>query len=189
MHLHPRAVFFVSRLALQACAFGLLLNAAALSPAAQSDQSQTVTFQVNGVLSIDADTQNFTLTFGRFEKGTDSNTQTVLYQIKCNTMTPAQLKGAVAARIGSAIDGIDLKADVGEYQNSGSPGNGILTESFAGFGVVAESLQGLADKPATSGSQAKILHGQLPVTWKASAKEDLSSGTYQTQITVTLKDS
>jgi len=156
--------------------------------AASVNDTDQVTISVNGVLAISDTTGDFTLTFSDFEIGTDSDTQAVTYRVKSNNMVDTALDGVVSAQIDSAIYGVALKADVGTYANIGSTGNVALTEHAAGFATVGTTAVNLAKKATTTGNQKKILNGNLPITWKATATEDLTEGDYTTNLTVTLKD-
>ena len=68
-------------------------------------------------------------------------------------------------------EGIELKADVGTFTNNGTDGDIVLHPASSGDQVVGTDPTPLADKEITSGTQANVLNGTLPVTWKAGLKE------------------
>jgi len=139
-------------------------------------------------ISITEETGDFTLTFDNYTAGTQSDTRQVQYRIKGNSFPTSALDGVVSAKLSQTIDGVELQADVGSYDNLGSEGNIQLEETQSGFHAVGTALTSLADKRVTTGSQARVLNGRLPIDWRAQAIEDLSAGNYTTTLTVTVKD-
>ncbi|PIQ82143.1 MAG: hypothetical protein COV76_05240 [Candidatus Omnitrophica bacterium CG11_big_fil_rev_8_21_14_0_20_64_10] len=157
--------------------------------AASENVSHTVTIRVNGKLSITDDTGDFTLTFGDFTTGSDSTVQQVQYRVQSNDMTLSALNGVVSAQISSAVDGVDLKGDVGTITNLGGPNNVQLEEQHTGYATVGTAGTELCKKGATTGSSGKILNARVPIDWRATATKDLAAGDYTTKLVVTLKDS
>ena len=143
---------------------------------------------VKSALSITDDSGDFSLTFDEGSVGSLSRPQVVNYRISGNSFPAGALTGVVSASVSNPARGVDLVADVGSFVNNGTEGNILLQESSSGGRVVGETPVALADKGATSGTQAKVLNGTLPVVWKASATQDLSAGEYPIALTVTLKD-
>jgi hypothetical protein len=139
-------------------------------------------------LSMTDQTGDFSLTFNDYVEGTESAPQVVQYRVKGNTFPVSALSGVVSAKLGSLISGLEIQADVGAFTNNGTDGDILLQEKEGGFRSVGTSPVELADKPATSGAQAKVLNGTLVITWKGKATQDLSAGNYTSTLTVTLKD-
>ena len=166
----------------------LLLGRSSRAWALTADDADTVTMDVNAVLSISDTVGNFTLTFSDYVSGTDSSTQVVNYLVKANNVALAATTGIVSAKISALIQGIDLKGDVGTITNDGTDGNILLTESASGFTTMTTSATNMADKGVTSGDQGGVLRGTVPITWKGTTTVDRKSGTDNVTLTVTVKD-
>jgi len=143
---------------------------------------------VKSALSITDDTGNFSLTFDRAVAGASSSTQTVNYRVMGNGFPTGALPGVISAVVANPANGIELKADVGPFVNNGTEGDIVLQEAASGDQGVGVTSVPLANKGSTAGTQARVLNGTIPVTWKANATQDLSSGEYPLTVTVTLKD-
>ena len=170
----------------------LLFSLTVAGPAASENDPQ-VTHTVHIVvpsaeLSIAEDVGNFTLTFSDSKEGSLTDSRVINYHVQGNTFPPAPLAGMISASSSAGVEGIQLQADTGAFTNGGSEGNIILSESAAGFQPVGASPVPLANKEATSGGQARVLNGTLPVTWRAEATHDLQAGDQSVTLTVTLKD-
>ncbi len=169
--------------------FLLVLGWAALSWANSAETSHNVTVVViKPALSIQDDAGDFALTFDRRAAGSESNSRVVNYRVSGNSLPTGPLPGVVSASVSGAAEGIDLKADVGQFVNNGTEGNILLHAASSGEQVVGQVPVALAGKEATTGTQASVINGTLPVAWKASATQDLSSGNYPVTLTVTVKD-
>lgn len=154
-----------------------------------ADSRHTITVVVvNPGLSISDDSGDFSLSFERGDQGAASSTHVVNYRVNGNGLPASSLEGVVTARLAGTAEGIDLQADVGRFTNHGTPGNIELREHSGGFQTVGTVPIALADKEATSGTQARVLNGSIPVTWKAVATKDLPAGQHPVTLTVTLKD-
>ncbi len=167
----------------------MLLWPAAPAFAASVETSHNVTVVVVPTsLSVSDDTGDFRLEFDDPAAGSDSSTQLVHYRVSGNAFSTGALPGIVSAEAESPEEGIELKAEVGQFVNNGTEGNILLHASAAGEQVVGSVPVPLAGKEPTAGPQAEMLNGTVPVEWKASSTKDLSSGEYPTVLTVTLKD-
>lgn len=160
--------------------------------AAESNDIDNVTVQINSALSITDVVGDFTLAFDNTTgtvNGSTSTGQTVIYTVSANNMPNTALTGAVSAKIASALNGIDIKGDPGTYTNTGSTGNATLNESAADFITIGTTAANLMDKPATTGPAGKVLNGNFGVHYRAMATRDLAVGDGGTvALTVTLKD-
>ena len=170
----------------------LLILALGLSADVWADSAQTShdvsVVVVKSALSITDDTGNFSLTFDRAVAGASSSTQTVNYRVMGNGFPTGALPGVISAVVANPANGIELKADVGPFVNNGTEGDIVLQEAASGDQGVGVTSVPLANKGSTAGTQARVLNGTIPVTWKANATQDLSSGEYPLTVTVTLKD-
>jgi hypothetical protein len=163
-----------------ACSFSFLGSTYAASQTTQ----HTVTTSVPSIISITADTANFTLTFSDFVTASETNTQLVNYTVKANNMT--KTTGVVTGQLSGLFTGMDLRADIGTYVKAG--GDARLVESGAGFltiGTVA--AVNLADR-AVDTAPGKKIRGVLPVTYKAVATADLDAGTQNKTLTISFID-
>ena len=157
--------------------------------AASVETSHNVTVVVvPTALSVSDDAGDFSLEFDEAAAGSQSSPQVVNYRVSGNSLPAGALSGVVSASVSSPGQGIELVADVGSFVNNGTEGNILLQEASSGDRVVGQTPVALADKGATSGTQAKVLNGTLPVVWKATAGQDLSAGQYPVSLIVTLKD-
>jgi len=152
--------------------------------AASSQTSHDVTITFRGVLSIQEDTGDFSLTFNDFVKGTDSTVQRVRYRVRASGMTEAALEDVISSKIDTLVNGIDLRADMARMRFSGSSVQ--LQEQNAGYATVITDSVALAKKSATPGR--RLLNGIIDINWKGTATEDLAAGTYSTDLIVTLKN-
>ena len=165
----------------------LLPSSSAWAASAETSHNVTVVV-VKSTLSITDDSGDFSLTFDDPSAGSQSSPQVVNYRVSGNSLPAGALSGVVSASVSSPGQGIELVADVGSFVNNGTEGNILLQEASSGDRVVGQTPVALADKGATSGTQAKVLNGTLPVVWKATAGQDLSAGQYPVSLIVTLKD-
>lgn len=146
--------------------------------------NNAVTISVPTMNSFSADRQSFTLTFEDFVQGSVSNTVPVLYTIRANNIQ--RDRGVIQASLAqSPGQDISVEADVGAYTQEG--GNAILTESAAGFAALGTSPLSLCDKQPESGS-GLVIRGQLVVSYRAVAQQDLPAGGTQIELTVSLLD-
>ena len=156
--------------------------------AGNASDNSDVTFAVGNSISITEATGNFTLTFTDTVNGSVSSGETVIYTVKANNMPNAALTGAVSAKVSALVDGISLKAFPGDYTNSGTSGNAILSKVAAEM-VIGATAVNIYNKDAGSGNQDKVLNGTIPIHYRGVATRDLADtdgGT--TTLTVTLKD-
>ena len=173
----------------EAALFLLLLGAAGPLWAASVETSHTVTVVVVPTsLSVADDAGEFSLQFDNPATGSDSAARVVHYRVSGNAFSTGALPGVLSAEADSPKQGIELKAEVGPFVNNGTEGNILLHASADGEQVVGSVPMPLAGKDPTSGTQAEMLNGTVPIEWKASSTQDLSSGEYQITLTVTLKD-
>ncbi len=152
-----------------------------------------VTHQVTVVvvppeLSLKNEGENPSLTFSRRAAGSQSAPYEASYRIASNTLPTESYAGVVSARIEEIPDGILLQADVGSFSNNGTKGNIVLYENIPGYKTLGKELIPLADKTVTSGTQAGVLNGTLPISWQAIATKKLSLENNTLVVTVTLKD-
>jgi len=146
--------------------------------------NHTVSLAVPTTLAFSANETNFTLTFADYIATSETDTKSVTYTVKANNMT--KTAGVVTAKLDALYDNIDFKADVGSYTKTS--GNGSLKETAAGFTTItAASAVNLADRQTDSGN-GKTVRGTLPITYKATAKEDLSAQTLTGVLTISLID-
>ena len=146
-----------------------------------------VTVAVPEVLSISADTTNFTLSFpGYVVAGSETDTKTVTYTVQSNNMRQIDGATAINANLDALLPhSIDFLADVGAYTKTS--GNTELAESASGFVKMVVANTAIAKKantPATS--DGKILNGTIPITYKAKANGEVPTGSYGNQLFVTL---
>jgi hypothetical protein len=92
---------------------------------------------------------------------------------------------AILAQLDGVFDGMEFEASVGNF--SKVSGDTELSPVSGGFVAVRDFALPLAAKANSVGS-GRVLNGNLPVTFKAVATSNLSSGTYTRQLTVTLTD-
>lgn len=168
----------------------LVLGTPAGAWAASVDDVDTVTVTVPTILSISDSTGNFTLAFTSAASGGRTNFQTVGYDVSANNMPNAALAGALSGKISAALSGINLRALSGRtYINSGSANNAILLESSGGEVTVGTTAVALFDKPASVGSEGKVISGRAFLAWQGLATRTLTtSDGGSVTLTVTLKD-
>ena len=168
--------------------FALILPASAWAASVETSHEVAV-IVIKPALSISDDTGDFSLNFKNRSAGSDSSARTVNYRVTGNALPAGPQSGVVSASMASPMEGIQLKADVGDFVNNGTEGNILLHASSSNGQMVGRIPVALADKDATSGTQASVLNGTVPVRWKASATKDLSSSDYPITLTLTVKDS
>ncbi len=175
-----------------AAALFIILALGQAAPACWAASAET-THQVTVVvvptsLSIADDIGSSSLKFNDPVAGAQSDPQTVQYRVAGNSFPSGALSGIVSVSMADPPEGIELKADVGTFTNNGTEGNILLHPTASGEQVIGTDPTPLAGKETTSGTQANILNGTLPVTWTAGAKQNLSADEYPVTLTVTLKD-
>ena len=169
--------------------FSFLLWPASSSLAASVETSHTVTVVVvPPSLSVSDDAGDFRLEFDDPMAGSDSSTRRVHYRVSGNAFSTGVLPGIVSAQAECPKEEIELKAEVGSFVNNGTEGNILLHASVAGEQVVGSVPVPLAGKGRTSGEQASMLNGTVPVDWKARSTGELSLDEYIVTMMVTLKD-
>ncbi len=151
---------------------------------AEISRSVTVVV-VEPMLSLKEDTGDFSLAFKEGAAGTTSTAQSVEYRLHGNTLSSSAFDGVVSAKLSNTLEGIEVQADVGVFTNQGTPGNIELKEHAAGFQTVDTVPVPLADKQST---RTTVVNGQLPITWKATATQNLPSGSQSSILTLTLKE-
>jgi len=181
----------MNKVKLMVLALGMVFVSSQAFAAQVVEGPHQVDFVVNGVLSIaDDGTDAFTLTFADYEIGDISTNQQISYHLKSNKIVDTALDGVVAANVDALVYGIDLECDFVSYTTdaAGSPTNVVLTEHTSGWTTIDVDGENIAKKAATTGSQKKMLRGDLVLDFRGKATEDLTAGTYSTNLTVTLKD-
>ena len=157
--------------------------------AASTDFSHNVSVVVvPPELSFRNDGEDPSLSFSRGSAGSESRPSETLYQISTNTLPTQSYDGVVSARIAEQPEGILLEADTGPFSNIGTQLNTILYENTSGYKTVGKELIPLAGKGSTSGTQAGVLNGILPISWKTTATKNLSPEEHLLIVTITLKD-
>lgn len=153
----------------------LCVSGASIASANFQTVGHQVTVRVPEVLSIAADTTAFTLTFSDWVSGSETDTKTVVYSVNSNDMGQADGDTAINANLDFLYDRVDLKAQVGSY--SKQSGNTELAPISASYVKIKDTNTAIAKKANTvSGSDGKLLKGTMPVTYKAAATADMSSG-------------
>ena len=150
-------------------------------------QQHGVTVDVPEVLSIAGDVTNFTLSFsGYVSANSETNTKTVTYTVQSNNMRQADGATAINANLDALLPySMDFLADVGAYTKTS--GNTGLAESAAGFVKLVAANTAIAKKAnTTSGSDGKLLNGQIPITYKIKANGEVPTGSYGNQLFITL---
>ena len=170
-------------------AFPLFLPAQAFARSAEASVSVTVVV-VEPSLSLADEEGEFSLSFREPSfKGAESGIRTVNYHLRSNSVPATAQEGILSARITGSDQGMEIQADVGRFANSGSPEAIALQESSSGYRVVGTLPTPLADKQANAPLQPTILDGSVPVSWKATATENLPPGRPRnTTLTVTFRD-
>jgi len=144
-----------------------------------------VTVTVPEVLTITADTSAFTLTFADNVSGSETDTKTVVYTVESNDMGQADGTAAINANLDNLYENVDMKAQVGTYTKIS--GNTELAAANAGYVTIGTTNVAIANKDNTDvGTDGKLLNGTLPVTYKAVATADLSTGSQIHFLFVTL---
>ena len=140
------------------------------------------------VLSISAETGDFTLTFSGFLTGAVSSTQEVTYRVQANNMAAGTVSPAVTAELGSAFGAAALEGDVSGYSNLGESEFSNLEEGEPGYIEIGTSSTALANKKPGTGHGEYCLDGNLVVTWRARLIADTPAGSENRSLIVTLKD-
>ena len=148
-----------------------------------------ITLGSDPVLSISDETGSFTLVFSDFAKGTISSMQSVTYRVQANNMAAGTVQAAVSAKLEQLFDGIDLEADVDNYENVGEKTFASLQEAQSGSRAIEMTSTALADKMPGTGSDDSNLDGNLTVTWRARLTADAAAGQGSRFLVVTLKES
>jgi hypothetical protein len=146
---------------------------------------QKVTIEVPQTLDISGSQNDFTLAFPNTSRGSETNPVTIQYSLNSNGMSQANGAPAVLAQLDGLFSGVDFKAYVGAF--SKQAGDTELVPATTGYVTVRNSAVPLAMKGNSTGS-GKVLRGTLPVTYKAVATSNLSSGVYSQQLMITLTD-
>jgi len=153
---------------------------------AETDRSNhNVRIQVPSTLQIDSDENHIDLIFSDDEEGAETDQRTIVYRVLSNGMTQGDGAAAITAELDQTFPGIDLNVNVGTFSDQG--GTTELTAASSGFVTISEVSTPLANKANSSGS-GKILKGELPMTYRARATRELTSGAYSRQLTITLTD-
>ncbi|MBU3759226.1 MAG: hypothetical protein FGM27_04775 [Candidatus Omnitrophica bacterium] len=143
-----------------------------------------VTLSVPTKLELTADAANFTLTFADFAKSSETDSKTVVYGLKGNNVT--RLTSVLTGQLAALFPNIDFQADVGAFTKVS--GNATIVEAGAGFRTIgAAAPLGLANKQVDSGT-GKMVNGNLPITYKAVALNDLETGTFTQTLTISFID-
>ncbi len=164
-------------------AIGLLV----VSPvyAATQAANQRVMIEVPSSLVISSSQNDFLLQFPDTYQGSETNSITVNYSISANGMMQADGAPAILAQLDGTFSGMDFKASVGRFAKIS--GDTELSPSAGGFVTIRDFALPLATKANSTGS-GRVLNGNLPITYKAVATSNLSSGIYARQLTITLTD-
>ena len=168
-------------------AFGALIcfSGASVGNAAFTTVGHQVTITVPEVLSLTADTGNFTLTFSDWVSGSETDQKTVVYSLESNDMGQADNDTAMNANIDFAYDRIDLKAKVGAYTKvAGNTEVAAIDPDFVTIGTANVAIAKKAN--TTAGSDGKLLKGTLPITYKGVATGDVPSGPQTHLLFITL---
>lgn len=175
----------------------LVMGATHSAWAKESNNSNGATVSVASVLSISDEIGNFTIAFNNATgsaTGSISTGQTVGYLVNSNSMPNTALAGALSAKIGGLLTGIQLRAstDATAYVNDGVAANAILVPAntdTANPTVVGTTAVAIFNKPASTGVAGKVLKGRAYINWNAKATADLAPGDGGiVTITTTLKD-
>lgn len=150
---------------------------------AQETASHQVTINVPNINEISSTLDSFTLSFGDYIAGSQTNTQEVTYTIRSNNLE--RNTGIVQAHVSTNLEGITLQADVGAFSKKG--GNASLVEAGSGYIPLGNGWVNLCNRQIDSGT-GKIASGTLPVTYKAVALEDLARQDVTVQVDVVLVD-
>ena len=169
-----------------ALGIAVLMVVAVLPARAASDSvSHQVTIVTPSVVSLTADTANFTLTFSDFVNGSETDTKVVTYTVNANGMSQADDGAAMSAALNELYTDKNLQASVGNYTKTS--GNTELAKINSGYVTINTNGVNIAKKTASTGS-GKVLNGTLPVTYKAVATNDLEAGSETKTLTITLSD-
>lgn len=148
-------------------------------------QAQSVTVHVPSFLNLGGSSSSVDLAFQDNQAGSETNALTVTYTVNSNSMSQGDGAPTVSAYLNDSFEGIDFKASFGNFSKGG--GNTELAPAVPGFVVIGSAPTVLATK-ANSTGDGKVLRGQFPITYQASARSQLASGDYTRQLTLTLTD-
>lgn|SRR3989338_7490705 len=167
--------------------YAVLLLSFPVSPgfAQAISQAQSVTVRVPSFLNLASSSNSVDLAFQDNQAGAESNALTVTYTVSSNSMSQGDGAPTVSAYLNDSFEGIDFKASFGNFSKGG--GNTELVPAAQGFVVIGPTPTVLAAKANSSGD-GKVLRGQFPITYQASARSQLASGDYSRQLTLTLTD-
>lgn len=166
----------------------ILILTRAVSPvlfASQESFRQQVTISVPTYLFFDSDQKDLNFSFSDYHSGAESNSQTVVYQVKSNGLMQSEGAPAVMAKLDGSLPDMELQVKVGSYSKEG--GNSELAPVSGDFVTLNESDIAIAKK-ANSQGDGKLLRGQIAMTYKAIATSNLTAGEYARQLTLTLTD-
>jgi hypothetical protein len=144
-----------------------------------------VVLDINVTRSINftSDKSSFNLNFQNFQKGSITDTATVVYTLSGNSVT--RMQDLILARVDQELPGIALQAQMGSY--SKKSGDASLMPSKSGYVNLTTVDTGLADKIIDSNGGTTI-DGTTSITYRASASEDLRAGQQMVTILVTFAD-
>lgn len=170
-------------------AIGIFLTILFLPLAMGYSSSETyanrVTISVPPSLFIHGDQKDISLSFSDARSGAESNMQSVTYTVRSNNMTQSEGAAAVTARLDGDFPNMELKVQVGPYTKEG--GNAELRAISSGYVAITDTETPLAAK-ANAVGDGKLLRGQIAMSYKAVATDNLSSGEYSRELTITLTD-
>jgi len=145
--------------------------------------NHSVTVNVPKINQLIADRIQFSLDFQDNTSGSKTNTETVSYQVKANSVQRSD--SVVQVKATSSLNGVQLNADPGNYSKEG--GNATLVEASPGFIPIGEEWTPLFNKTVDTGD-GEVLRGTFTVNYRADALQDLPEGQTQVELTVTLVD-
>ncbi|MBI4972081.1 MAG: hypothetical protein HZC17_09690 [Candidatus Omnitrophica bacterium] len=182
-----RNMFLIALVAL-ACA-----GAYTIGWAATETDLQTVTVNVPSQLSITGDGGGaFTLTSANYLSGSESGVSTVTYTILGNNIAKTALTSFVAAKISALVDGVNIQALPGIFNNAGSAGNIVNADltppgSYTTLGTTDTSMENKADLSASPDAKM-VINGTLPISYKSVLTRDHEAINTVVTLTVTVKD-
>ena len=148
-----------------------------------------ITLEVPAVLSVSDESGSFALHFSDFLKGSVSAPHSVTYRIQANNLVAGIIQGAVSARLEEPIEGMELEADVNNYQNLGEESSSRLVEAQSGYQPIqAAQTIPLAHKVPGAGGDDATLDGNLTVTWRARLTADAPAGQQSRFLVVTVRE-
>lgn len=166
-------------------AFALLFPSVPDSVASSETFTNRVTVEIPSYLFITADQPNMQLSFDHYLAGSETNSETVIYQVIGNNMAQSDGAAALTAHLDGTFPDLDLSVQVGSYAKAG--GNTELSAVSSQFIAIQESDTLIAKKSNSTGD-GKLLKGQLPLTFKAIARANLQAGRHSRSLTLTFTD-